>query len=291
MSAPQARLLPDGRRLHLQHGPIDLVIEAWGEPAETVAAYDQARAAFTGLLDGLVAELAMLKRPLAGRRPAPRGLVARRMVAATWPYRRHFITPMAAVAGSVADHILEALVRGRRLRKAYVNDGGDIGFHLGAGESLTCGLVSDPSLSAIDGRIMLECAGAARGIATSGAPTKGNGGRSFSLGIADAVSVLARCAAEADAAATIIANAVDLPGHPAIRRVPAESLDPESDLGARLVTVGVGALSPADIACALGQGRKVAAELCAAGSIVAAALVLRGRMDVAGPVPLLSRAA
>ena len=50
-----------------------------------------------------------------------------------------------------------------------------------------------------------------RGIATSGWR-----GRSFSLGIADAVTVLAATAAEADAAATVIANAVDLPGHPAI---------------------------------------------------------------------------
>ena len=48
-----------------------------------------------------------------------------------------------------------------------------------------------------------------RGIATSGWR-----GRSFSLGIADAVTVLAATAAEADAAATMIANAVDLPGHP-----------------------------------------------------------------------------
>ncbi|WP_204349766.1 hypothetical protein, partial [Klebsiella pneumoniae] len=76
------------------------------------------------------------------------------------------------------------------------------------------------------------------GIATSGAQ-----GRSFSLGIADSVTVLARDAASADAAATLIANAVDL-DHPAIRRRPARNLDPDSDLGDRLVTVGVGDLTP-----------------------------------------------
>ena len=74
-----------------------------------------------------------------------------------------------------------------------------------------------------------------RGIATSGWR-----GRSFSLGIADAVTVLAATAAKADAAATIIANAVDLPNHAAITRVPAREIAPDNDLGERLVTRAVG---------------------------------------------------
>ena len=88
-----------------------------------------------------------------------------------------------------------------------------------------------------------------RGVATSGWR-----GRSFSLGIADAVTVLATNAAPADAAATLIANAVDLPGHPAVTRVPARELAPDSDLGDRLVTQGVGPLSPREIAGALEAG-------------------------------------
>src|SRR5258708_14478124 len=82
----------------------------------------------------------------------------------------------------------------------------------------------------------------ARGVATSG-----RHGRSFSLGIADSVTVLARTASQADAAATVIANAVDLPGHPAITRRRASDLQPDSDLGARLVTRDVGRLSAAQI--------------------------------------------
>ena len=85
-----------------------------------------------------------------------------------------------------------------------------------------------------------------RGVATSGWR-----GRSFSLGIADAVTVLARTRRVADAAATLIANAVDLPGHPAIRRAPARDLDPQSDLGERLVTVAVGPLTRDEIDAAL----------------------------------------
>jgi hypothetical protein len=45
MSGARSARLPDGR-LHLQHGPIDLVIEAFGAPDEVVRAYDQATARF-----------------------------------------------------------------------------------------------------------------------------------------------------------------------------------------------------------------------------------------------------
>jgi len=111
----------------------------------------------------------------------------------------------------------------------------------------------------------------ARGIATSG-----RHGRSFSLGIADAVTVLARTASQADAAATIIANAVDLPGHPAVVRCPANDLQPDSDLRARLVTRDVGFLSYAEIAAALEAGAACARNLLAAGLIEGATLRLLG---------------
>jgi len=107
-------------------------------------------------------------------------------------------------------------------------------------------------------------------------------GRSFSLGIAVAVTVLADHAATADAASTIIANAVDLPGHPAVTRVPARDLAPDSDLGGRLVTQGVGELSRDEIAAALDAGVAVAELLLCEGLIHAAALHLRADTRVVG---------
>ena len=50
MTGAQAALLADGRRLHLHHGPIDLVIEADGSPQEIQLAYAQARNRF-GIAD------------------------------------------------------------------------------------------------------------------------------------------------------------------------------------------------------------------------------------------------
>ncbi len=281
----QIALLPDGR-LHLQHGPIDCLCRAWGPQAEVQAAYAQATAAFGAVLPALCRELPRLRTPLPS--PPPEGAIARAMHAACMPYADRFITPMAAVAGAVADHLLAALCAGRNLARAYVNDGGDIAFHLAPGERLRCGLVADLAAPALDGTFVLEAEHPARGLATSGRTCKGQGGRSFSFGIADAVTVLARTAAAADAAATVIANAVDLPGHPAIARRPACAIDPESDLGARPITWTVGPLAPEAVAAALDAGRRVADALLAAGRIAGAVLALRGQIEICGlTLPLL----
>jgi ApbE superfamily uncharacterized protein (UPF0280 family) len=195
---------------------------------------------------------------------------------------------MAAVAGAVADHVLAAMTGAADLTRAYVNNGGDIALHLTPGESLACGLVAQVADPHLNGRAVITAELPLRGIATSGRATRGQGGRSFSLGIADAVTVFARSAAEADVAATLIANAVDLPGHPLVARRPAEEIDPESDLGARPVTVAVGKLSDAEITAALRRGQALAAEMQAAGLIEAAVLFLRGQAEAVGALPLLS---
>jgi uncharacterized protein len=276
MSGPQIALLPDGRRLHLNQGPIDLIIEAFGSPSEIEAAYRQASDAFPDVLPGLVAELELLRRPVG---PVPEGEIARHMAAACAPHRHSFVTPMAAVAGAVADHVLAALVKGRDLDKAYVNNGGDIAFHLTPGAALTAGLVADYHLPSLDATCVLTHEFPVRGLATSGWK-----GRSHSLGIADSVTVLADDAASADVAATLIANAVDVE-NPAIQRLPARELDPDSDLGDRLVTVDVGRLAEAIIATALEQGRIVAETMMQAGHIRAAVLVLQKNYRNVGTLP------
>jgi ApbE superfamily uncharacterized protein (UPF0280 family) len=198
------------------------------------------------------------------------------MHAAVAPFATdHFITPMAAVAGSVAEEILGAMLHRARLERAYVNNGGDIALHLADGQHFTVGLADRPDAPGLMRTMIIESNDPTRGVATSG-----RHGRSFSLGIADAVTVLAPTASQADAAATIIANAVDLPGHPAIVRCPAHDLQPDSDLGARLVTRGVGELSAGEIEDALEAGAACARRLLAAGLIDGAALRLHGEMII-----------
>ena len=275
---PQARMLPDGRRLHLQHGPIDLIIEAWGERAEVTRAYQAAARRFMTLLDELCAELPGLRRAAAPGDAPLEGVVARRMQTAVAPYAGEtFITPMAAVAGADADEVLAAMSQAACLDKAYVNNGGDIALHLSPGAAFTTGMVDRPDAPALFGTIAIKADQNVRGIATSGWR-----GRSFSLGIADAVTVLACTAAEADVAATIIANAVDLAGHPAIVRMPANSIAPDTDLGARLVTRSVGPLSAMERDTALAAGVACAQRLVDGGLIAGAALNLQGHTQTVG---------
>lgn len=284
MSAPTAAWLNGAsRRLHLQHGPIDLVIEAFGSEQAVQHAYEQAVARFQNILAVLVSELADLRRPLGAAHPLFRGPVARRMAAACWPYRDVFITPMAAVAGSVADEILAAMLHGNDLARAYVNNGGDIAFHVTPGEALRAAVVCNPDLPHLDAIATLDVAQLSRGIATSGWR-----GRSFSLGIADAVTVLAENAAMADAAATIIANAVNT-DHDAIQRQPAHTLRDDSDLGALPVTVSVGTLPIFAVSEALSAGVARAQDLRRSGLIQAAFLSLQGESSMVGGEVLLTR--
>jgi ApbE superfamily uncharacterized protein (UPF0280 family) len=276
MSA-QASLLP-GNRLHLNHGPIDLVISADGEPAEVRRAYQVAAAMFPNILPELVARLAILRAPIGETRPIVMNPIAQRMVDAVWPYREVFITPMAAVAGAVAERVLAIMMEAAPLRRAIVNNGGDIAIHLAEGEMVRAGVVGDLSLPRMDATIEIASGDPVRGIATSGWR-----GRSQSLGIADAVTVLASTASMADAAATMIANAVDI-DDPAIRRLPAREVRDDSDLGDLPVTVAVGLLSSQTAALALDNGAHRAAELRARGLIVAAYLQLQGQVRVVGGI-------
>ncbi len=279
MSAPPARaVLPGGRRWHFQHGPIDLVLEAFGARRETEAAYGQAWERFETILEELVAELPALRAPLDEDSPALLGPVARTMANACAPHRETFVTPMAAVAGAVADTVLAAMTEARELEKAYVNNGGDIALFLSPDASLTTGLATLGARPSFEGFARVEAASPVRGIATSGWR-----GRSLSLGIADSVTVLARTAAEADVAATLIANAVDL-DDPAVRREPARDLAPDSDLGARLVTVEVDPLAPDRIDLALARGLERARVMARRGLIVDACLTLQGETRGLGQV-------
>jgi hypothetical protein len=299
-SRAQIRMLPDGRRLHMNDGPIDLVVEAFGETHEIRTAYQAATRRFVEVLDELCGELPLLRRPVGHGALKPSGMVAQRMVSAVRPYSAQiFITPMAAVAGAVAEEILAVMTNATHLSRAYVNDGGDIALHLTEGEHFSIGMLGLPEVAlaaesrdihskGINGACkisgdrfasaIIEYAQPIRGIATSGWR-----GRSFSLGIADAVTVLADTAAMADAAATVIANAVDLPGHDAIRRSPACKISPDSDLGELLVTQSVDHLLQPDIRAALSNGMHTAHALMANGLIRAAALHLQGETQVIGP--------
>ena len=275
MSAQRSKL--SGGRLHFQHGPIDIVIGAEGRPEALAAAHEAAWTRFEIVLDELVGELKELRRPVLGECRLHGG-IARRMWSACLPFRDEFVTSMAAVAGAVADELILKYER-EGIDRSWVNNGGDIALYLSPGSSVRIGLFADlERLDArqvftgvtTDGRFDVTHDMGVRGVATSGWR-----GRSHSLGIADSVTVLAATAVEADAAATMIANAVNVNDHRIVRR-PACELKNDSDLGEIPVTVDVPPLGPGAVRQALEAGLERANELLENGLIRACILVCQG---------------
>ncbi len=254
--------LADGRR-HFHDGPIDLILQAFGAPDQIAErlrrrraqVLDRARRTLRGIAAAARARLARRSRTAGPRRAAH---VARRRAASP---DLHFLTPMAAVAGAVAEEILAAMTAAAPLARAYVNNGGDIALHLAPRRDLRDRHGRPPRSPALFGRATISGADAARGIATSGWR-----GRSFSLGIADAVTVIARDAATADAAATLIANAVDLPGPSCYPRAfpPARSIrNPISATGSSPATSATSAITSRDRAGARRGGSRAFASASA----------------------------
>lgn len=265
LRCPGVRL--SGNRLHLQDGPIDLIVHAQGARATVECAYAQATHRFQTILTELVEELELLRARCSTT--IPHGAVAKRMWQATRRFEPHFVTPMIAVAGSVADEIASTIARVAGLDSCYVNNGGDIAVRLNYYGKFRIGIM--PSGTAQPDAIsVITPESGVGGVATSGWR-----GRSHSLGIADAVTVLAKTAAIADTAATLIANAVDV-DVPQVERAPAVDIDPDSDLGERLVTLDVGVLDAASRAAALGRGCALAADFAERGLVIGAHLDLQG---------------
>ncbi|MEM7023580.1 MAG: UPF0280 family protein [Pseudomonadota bacterium] len=274
---PTYQVLKDGRA-HFNHGPIDLVISIQGRDHDVAEATDRAWHRFSSILNELVEELAALREPVrVGQMfSSP---VARRMQKAVEPFAgTAFVTSMAAVAGAVADEICDVISDGNAFDKVHVNNGGDIALHLDGSQTMRVGMVPDQviegGVAKVQGTVDIRPGDGIGGIATSG-----RHGRSFSLGIADAVTVLATDAAAADVAATLIANSVDIESDK-ISRTPAVDLDPDSDLGDRPVTVEVATLTNMEIMHALGNGEARAQNFLRRGFIRAAALHLGGETRV-----------
>ena len=87
-------------RLFLQHGPINIVLEAQG--IDRSLAYTYAKKYFETLLDELVLDQQLLKKKVVLNRKF-NNKISQSMQNATEKFYPDFITPMAAVAGSVAD--------------------------------------------------------------------------------------------------------------------------------------------------------------------------------------------
>lgn len=201
----------------------------------------------------------------------PKGLLIHEMWRATSIVGDIDLTPMAAVAGTIADGTADFLIS-RGLSRILVNNGGDVAVRLAHDETIAVGIRPDVTSPLVSHRMIVT-----RELATGGICTSGLGGRSFTRGVASAATVFAARASLADAAATAIANATYIPS-PAVSRCKAESLFPDTDLQGLDITVDVGDLSDSEIETALGQGLERAEELVGRNVIRGACVAVKGRM-------------
>lgn len=264
--------MPGGRAVLAENGPLRMVIQAWqGTDPRLEPAAEAARYAFD-CLKRVAGQLAVLKRRPADIIELPSEPISRVMIASVRAVGDADLTPMAAVAGSLADAVADWLFE-QGLSRVIVDNGGDIAVRLAAGETTRVGLrpeIQHPEISHV---LTLDGRHSSWGITTSGL-----GGRSFTCGVASAVTAIARTSSLADAAATSVANACFVTGADVVQ-VPAEKLDPNTDIPGLLVTVKVGSLSPAQIAEALSNALKKAEHLTQKG-VIWGALVAVGKQVV-----------
>jgi ApbE superfamily uncharacterized protein (UPF0280 family) len=172
------------------------------------------------------------------------------MIAASQATGEPDITPMAAVAGSFAEKALER-ARQEGATRVIVNNGGDIALCMEPDSPpIRVGIVASLSDGRVTHYIDIRDEYGIGGIATSGF-----GGRSFTKGVASAVVALSSSSAQADACATIVANCT-FTHHPDIVQVPAEILDPLTDIIGHRVTASVGKLDKESIEKAIKSGQK-----------------------------------
>ena len=246
-----------------------LVIAAWqGRVPQKDACIDGAR---QGVL--LLEQAARYRGTLSTRRTkVPAGVdsfLAQEMIRCTAAVGSE-LTPMAAVAGAIADGVADWL-KNRGMTRVIVNNGGDIAIRALPEEPVRVGLRPDLATSPISDTISLEGGPGRWGVATSGLE-----GRSLTRGVASAATIIADNAVMADAAATAVANASFIEDD-SVRQVRAKELDDQSDIPDQYVTVQAGPFSEEKKQTALDRALKKAEQLIDRGLIRGAWVVVDGK--------------
>ena len=237
MSYEQSITLLDEETILAECGPMRLAIRAWQNSRPQITLCRQAAEASFAYLEAVAKHKTVLSDFAGNIRSLPENALAQRMIESVRAIGDIDLTPMAAVAGTIADAVADWLFA-RGSTKILVDNGGDIAIRLAAGETATVGIRLQINCLDISHIALLDDRSSSWGVTTSG-----RGGRSFTRGIASAVTVIAQNASIADAAATAIANACFVKDS-SIIQIPAEQLDPRTDLRGVNVTTEVGALSP-----------------------------------------------
>jgi ApbE superfamily uncharacterized protein (UPF0280 family) len=263
-----ATVLPGGSVL-AESGPMRLVISAGiGKVHQPEMALRAAAESF-GFLERIAQHRKFLGRHFLECRGEIKDPLVLKMIGSVVMIGDEDLTPMAAVAGSIADEVADFLFE-RGMTKVVVDNGGDVAIRADREAPITVGIRPDVTDRAVDHVIGLDPRLRSHGVATSGL-----GGRSLTRGIASAATVIARTASLADAAATAVANASFLEDAQVWRR-PADEIDPYTDIPGLDITVKVGALSEDQKTRALSKAIERAEDLVRRELILGAFVAVQG---------------
>jgi len=267
MSFEQSIELIDVETVLAECGPMRLAIRAWKDNRPQQELGRQAAEVSFTYLEAVAKHQAVLSKLAEDIQSLPEDDLAKRMVESVRAVGDIDLTPMAAVAGTIADAVADWLFN-RGSTKVVVDNGGDISIRIAANETVAVGI--RPQITSLD---LSHVANLDDRQPSWGVTTSGRGGRSFTRGIASAVTVIADNASIADAAATSIANACFVEDD-SIVQIPAEQMDLNTDLKGVNVTVDVGLLSPGKKIQAVQTALSKADTLCRQKLIVGALVAL-----------------
>jgi ApbE superfamily uncharacterized protein (UPF0280 family) len=262
------RILEPGK-VHFDYGPVSMVLSASAEGGPLTELCCGAFEAVDAALREITDSLPILRLYAPQIPPAILKGLPRRMLESVLAAGDPLMTPLAAVAGAVADAAADWLFD-RGADQVLANNGGDIALRLGPGKSVKLGIVSSLALGEIDQVLTITEADGIGGIATSGL-----GGRSFTRGIAQGLTAFARSGVLADALATHLANASFIPS-PRIYTGKAGILDPNSDIADLDVVIGMDQLSPDEVRRSLDQVREEALRQKQKGNLLALRASVQG---------------
>lgn len=262
--------LPGGRAVLAEHGPLRLVIQAFsGEKPEIKFATEAAYYSFD-CLARVAGEMPLLRQRHPLLLVTAQDEIANTMIESVRRIGDEDLTPMAAVAGTIADFVADYLFRDT-VTRVIVDNGGDIAIRLQPGEVVRVGFRPVISSQEISHLIRIDARNLSWGVNTSGL-----GGRSLTRGIASGVTAFAETSSLADAAATAIANSC-FSDDDNILQVPANTLDPNTDLGHTLVTLSAVGISAKTEGKSLENGLKKAEQLMKKGAIRGAVIAVGGK--------------
>ncbi len=276
MQDRRVEILPGGKAVLVENGPLRLVIQAFSglkPQAEMIVA--EADFAFA-CLNRVAQSLPLLKQRHGLISSAPPDQIAKTMLESVRLTQESDLTPMAAVAGTIADFVADHLFT-EKVTKVIVDNGGDIAIRLNPGETARVGFRPDIESQQITH--VIELVSEPPDFSTWGVNTSGMGGRSLTRGIASAVTAFAGTSSVADAAATAIANNC-FAADDNIRQVPARLIDSNTDLGDMLITLDGSGLSEMTYEKALNSGLDKANLLVKKDILRGALLSVGGKMGV-----------